>query len=340
LLTSLVQRAVHLAQISCYDPSADGTVRPILNTLVIVASFVDPAAAEEAVLGTLGRDSLDYSLLRSPDVPGCNACFAAGTPVDTPRGEVPIDHLHVGDQVLSEDPQTGKVEAERVQAVIHDPAAPLVAVDLTDGSTITTTATHVFWVDAGLGLRAPAWQQAQHLRAGDQLRRADGGVAIVARVRMDAGTAPVYTLTVAKDHTFFVGAAKVLVHNSSCKISTTASDYLEKGLHIYVDDFKVERQRIGRFELVLRPDNTGNFVLRAFFGDSSGLVFNKASSIALNEIFDPRDPAFRHSLLQAAERAYQYAVTNPQLAASFEKNRTAELKFLVHALQRLVDELG
>jgi len=31
-----------------------------------------------------------------------------------------IDTLHVGDQVLSENPATGKVDAEAVQAVIRD----------------------------------------------------------------------------------------------------------------------------------------------------------------------------------------------------------------------------
>jgi RHS repeat-associated protein len=144
----------------------------------------------------------------------CAHCFVAGTRVATPHGTQPIQTLQVGQQVLSEDPKTHKVEAKEVQRVLHDPAASLVAVDLSDDSTITTTATHSFYVDAGVRI-APegAWLWAEHLFPGDRLRTADGHGVSVRRVRMGVGHADVYTLTVAKDHTFFVGTARVLVHN-------------------------------------------------------------------------------------------------------------------------------
>ncbi len=74
----------------------------------------------------------------------CALCFPAGTLVATPHGLHPINTLHVGDTVLSENPATGKVEAEAVQAVIADPVSPLIAVDLSDGSAITVTADHPF----------------------------------------------------------------------------------------------------------------------------------------------------------------------------------------------------
>ncbi len=51
---------------------------------------------------------------------------------------------------------------------------------------------------------------------GDRLREADGTEAVVAGLRRNVGRAVVYTLTVARDHTFFVGAAQVLVHNANC----------------------------------------------------------------------------------------------------------------------------
>jgi hypothetical protein len=57
LLTSLVQRAVHLAQISCYDPSADAAVRQVLDILVVVASLAIPGGGEEAAFGTFSRDA-------------------------------------------------------------------------------------------------------------------------------------------------------------------------------------------------------------------------------------------------------------------------------------------
>jgi len=144
--------------------------------------------------------------------------------VATAHGSQAIETLRTGEVVLSENPVSGTVEAEPVQAVIADPASPLVAVDLSNGSTITTTATHDFWVDAGVGLPHPEWQYAEHLRRGDRLRTADGQAAYVARVRMGVGTAPVYTLTVAHDHTFFVGASRVLVHNTQCRVKPQVND--------------------------------------------------------------------------------------------------------------------
>ncbi len=147
----------------------------------------------------------------------CEGCFAAGTLVATPHGQQAIQTLRVGDKVLSEDPTTHKAEAEPVQRVLHDPASPLLAVDLSDGGTITTTLTHSFWVDAGARIaRGGAWLWAEHLQPSDQLRAADGRLVTVVRVRTGVGQADVWTLTVARDHTFFVGTAQVLVHNSNC----------------------------------------------------------------------------------------------------------------------------
>jgi len=121
-----------------------------------------------------------------------------------------IETLHVGDLVLAEDPNTGKVEAEPVQAVIVRPVSPLIEVDLSDGSTITVQPDHPFWVDHGQGLRGSGWLKAGDLRPGDRLRTATGKDVTVVRVRRNVGHAVVYTLTVARDHTFFVGSARVL----------------------------------------------------------------------------------------------------------------------------------
>jgi len=127
---------------------------------------------------------------------------------------VPIEQLHVGDTVLAEDPKTGKVEEERVAATIVYPVSELARVALSDGSAVTVTADHPFYVDAGAVRKAAGWVQAGDLRVGDRLRDASGRDVAVEGVRFNVGRAVVYTLTVAKDHTFFVGAARVLVHNS------------------------------------------------------------------------------------------------------------------------------
>jgi len=113
--------------------------------------------------------------------------------------------------VLAEDP---RVAAEVVQAVIDDGAKPLLALTLSDGESITVTVDHPFYVDSGLLLHGTGWLQAGQLQPGD---RAHSGRARCGRRRATArgaGLAAVYTLTVAKDHTFFVGTARVLVHNA------------------------------------------------------------------------------------------------------------------------------
>ena len=149
----------------------------------------------------------------------------------TPHGGQAIQTLKVGDQVLAEDPATGKVGVERVQAVIHDPASPLIEVELSDGSSIKVTADHPFWVDQGIDFVGPGWLPAGQLRPGDQLRTADGDLVRVVGLRYNAGTADVYTLTVANDHDFFVGAARVLVHNADCikaaQTAETQAHYLQ-----------------------------------------------------------------------------------------------------------------
>jgi len=189
-----------LAFVSTFGPGK------VFDALKGAAAAGDAARASDGFFSRLAG--------RTADAVGCTPCFAAGTLVATPRGEQAIETLHAGDQVLAEDPQTKHVEAESLVGVRQNPATALVAVDLSDGSVITTTPTHAFWVDAGPGFAGPGWLYAEHLHPGDQLRTADGTRMFVVGTRRGVGTAVVYTLTVAKDHTFFVGPARVLVHNA------------------------------------------------------------------------------------------------------------------------------
>lgn len=143
-------------------------------------------------------------------------CFPAGTLVATPGGQQPIETLHVGDQVLAEDPTTGKVAVERVLAVLKDPVSPLMEVRLSDGSRIKVTVSHPFWVDGNADFANAGWRAAGELQVGDRLRTASGADVTVVGLRYHVGQAIVYTLTVSLDHTFFVGSARVLVHNAVC----------------------------------------------------------------------------------------------------------------------------
>ena len=89
------------------------------------------------------------------------------------------------------------------------------AVGLSDGSTLKVTTNHPFFVDASAVRAGAGWMQAGDLRLGDRLRTASGVDVTITALRYHQGTAHVYTLTVAHDHTFFVGdGIPVLVHNA------------------------------------------------------------------------------------------------------------------------------
>ncbi len=142
---------------------------------------------------------------------GCS--FPGDTGVATLYGLVSIAKLHVGDSVLAEDLATGKVEPEKIEAVIAEAVKPLMQIQLSDGSTLSVTTNHPFWGESGPGIAKPGWVEAGNLRVGDKLGTEDGRGVTITGLRYNVGYAHVYTLTVTSDHDFFVGTAEVLVHN-------------------------------------------------------------------------------------------------------------------------------
>ncbi len=172
------------------------------------------------------------------DLAAACGCFPGDTMVDTPKGERAIDTLKVGDQVLAENPTTGKVEAEPIQAVIDDGIKPLMTVAMSDGSSLKVTTNHPFYVDASAVRAQAGWVQAGDLRLGDRVRTADGHDITIAGLRYHVGYAHVYTLTVIHDHDFFVGAARVLAHNASCNIPVSWGSNLATKLRSHWQDLR------------------------------------------------------------------------------------------------------
>jgi hypothetical protein len=145
--------------------------------------------------------------LPQPLPPSFMSCFAAGTPVRTLDGPRPIESLHVGDRVLSQDATTGALAFQPVINTYHNPADRTIEVGLDDGDTLVASRFHRFWI-AGEG-----WRMARDLERGDEVRVL-GGVARVAS--LEAGpVVPVYNLDVAGGRTFFVGEHPALVHDNS-----------------------------------------------------------------------------------------------------------------------------
>lgn len=135
-----------------------------------------------------------------------SACFAAGTPVQTLSGPVPIEDVKVGDLVLSQDVETGDVSFKPVLLTHASPPAATLKLRL-GGEELTATGIHRFW-RPGKG-----WTMARDLKAGDLVRTV-GGVRTVEAVEPGA-TQVVFNLDVAENLDFFVGRAGFLVHDFS-----------------------------------------------------------------------------------------------------------------------------
>jgi Pretoxin HINT domain len=135
-----------------------------------------------------------------------HSCFAAGTLVQTLAGLRSIESMEVGDQVLTQDPQSGALGYEPVVAAVHNKPAMVLQIELGD-ETIQATEIHRFW-QVGHG-----WIMARDLKPGDRLRSL-GGVTRVTGVTRGPIEA-VFNLKVMHAQSFFVGERGMLVHDNS-----------------------------------------------------------------------------------------------------------------------------
>jgi hypothetical protein len=133
-------------------------------------------------------------------------CFAAGTLVAAKRGTIPIDHVCLGELVLSQNVETGEVAYKPVLARTLRPRTEMRELSFA-GETLTATLAHHFWLTDG------GWTKAKDLRPGAALRTSDGEVALSSNAPGEPAQA--YNLVVADFGTYFVGKAKVLVHDNS-----------------------------------------------------------------------------------------------------------------------------
>lgn len=136
-----------------------------------------------------------------------HSCFARGTLVRTRNGLKPIESVHLGDQVLTQDGSTGKMAYQPVIFTHHNPPSPTLRISLDGGESVVATPIHRFW-KAGKG-----WAMARDLKPGDIIRSVDG----LARVDAISNerVQPVFNLEVASGQSFFVGTAGLLVHDNS-----------------------------------------------------------------------------------------------------------------------------
>jgi RHS repeat-associated protein len=136
-------------------------------------------------------------------------CFPAGTIIKVENGEDKIEDISEGDKVWSYNEKTGKPELNKVAQLFKREADS--SVTISAGSLIIKTTTeHPFMV------KEKGWTPAKDLKQGDKLATLESGEPAVTAVDIQSEKFTVYNFEVENAHTYYVSAAKVLVHND-CK---------------------------------------------------------------------------------------------------------------------------
>lgn len=138
-------------------------------------------------------------------------CLAAGTPVWTATGAVPVEKILMGDMVLAQDAETGELAYKVVLQTTIRPPSRLFKIHAGD-ETIEASAGHPFWV-SGEG-----WVKARDLRGGMELHTSTGPVRIAL---VEPGSlAPSYNLVVDELNTYFAGRHQILTHDNTVRRAT------------------------------------------------------------------------------------------------------------------------
>lgn len=142
-------------------------------------------------------------------------CFPVGTPIQTTRGQIPIDRLSANDSVLALDPQ-GRILPARVEKIFNTHSL-LLKIETDRGSLRTTS-------DHPVGL--PGWDfiPAGQLRPGQKVMMWKNGSiqsATVLRTSLEEKEQQVYNLSVAWPNNFL--AADFVTHNKGGSSSSRSS---------------------------------------------------------------------------------------------------------------------
>jgi hypothetical protein len=119
---------------------------------------------------------------------------------------VPIQHVKIGDRVLSQDLDSGELAYKTVLRTTALPPTTETVRVMVDGESIDMTKAHVLWVTN------KGWRMAKELEPGDRLHGVHGVVTLEATVELPPEL-EVYNLVVADFNTFFVGQSAALVHD-------------------------------------------------------------------------------------------------------------------------------
>ena len=138
-------------------------------------------------------------------------CFVAGTLISTPFGDIPIENIKPGDSVYAYDELSKNRVIGIVENIFRSETKETITLHL-EGQTIESTGEHPYYV-IGRG-----WIEASQINVGDILQNIYGDYVKVEKIETTNHTHPinVFNFKVKDYHTYFVSAAKILVHNANC----------------------------------------------------------------------------------------------------------------------------
>ena len=126
-------------------------------------------------------------------------CFMAGTLVATPKGDIPIEEIKVGDIVYAYDFSTEEIVGREVLMTHHLQESDVLKVTFSDGQVIKGTARHRFyeWDDK-------KWTKLGDFKVGDIIKTVEQEPVTIIAIEPIEGTLPVYNLTVKDFQNFFI----------------------------------------------------------------------------------------------------------------------------------------
>ncbi len=135
-------------------------------------------------------------------------CFIGNTPVLMADGLTKtIDTIAIDDQVMARDEKTSTTYVGSVTRIFRHHVAETLLLQMEGGEVVETTAAHRFATEKR------GFVSAGELRPGDMLSTHNDRGAEVVSIESRSAEVTVYNLSVDRFHTFFVGRARLWVHN-------------------------------------------------------------------------------------------------------------------------------
>lgn len=192
-----------------------------------------PSATVAQSLGDLGQlvTQLNPTINQTGGSSGGGGCFVEGTMISLIDGTLkPIEDVQPNDRVVTYNTDDNIFEEGIVERLITPVTDSLVIITLADGSSVTSTPEHPYYVNGkGWSSYDPISTEylhdinVNHLEINDELMTKDGTYLIITDITVqDVSNVQVYNFEVTGNHCYF--ANNVLVHNKIARTSSIADD--------------------------------------------------------------------------------------------------------------------